>query len=146
MDESFILGLIAGEGSFSSALLNQNDTVYIYPIFQMGLSDVDEDIIHYMTNEMDIGTTSKSNGAIGWFVRGKEDVDDLIEFIEEADCEEFEITEKYDQYQRWMELVEKKRASEGSKEERKELIRIARSITDTNAGDGHSAEEWIAKL
>ena len=146
MDESFILGLIAGEGSFSSALLNQNDTVYIYPIFQMGMSDVDQEIIERMSDELDIGTVNNSGGNAGWFVRGQDDVDDLIEFIEDADCELFELTEKYGQYERWMKLVEKKRASDGSRDERAELIRIARSITDSSAGDGNSAEEWIAKL
>lgn len=146
MDESFILGIIAGEGSFSSALLNQSDTVYIYPIFQMGMSDVDGEVIERMADDLDIGTVNYSGGNVGWYVRGQEDVDDLIEFIENTDCEEFELTEKYDQYGRWMELVEKKRASDGSRDEREELIRVARSITDSNAGDGNSAEEWIAKL
>lgn len=147
MDDSFILGLIAGEGSFSSALFSQNDTVYVYPIFQLKLSDVDCEIVEGLEERFGVGTVNYDNsGNVGWHVRGADDVDALITFIEESDCKMFEMTAKYKQYLRWLELVEKKRQSDGTDAEKAEMIRTARSVTDSNLGSGRSAEEWIAEL
>lgn len=145
-EAQFFLGLVAGEGSFSSNIIQSNGTVYVYPIFRMLMDEEDGHLLRHFHRKLDLGTMSESKGSASWSINKSDEVDELIDVIDEHRNRLFNVSLKSDQYDRWKKLVRKKRASSSTEEQKRDLIITARSLNETECGAPRPTEEWLEML
>lgn len=151
MEEAFVLGMIAGEGSFSVHCVPYD--TYRYGIMvqpQFGLVMYEKEVVEAMHDDLGIGIISTVNGTNGrtrhdWRIKKNAEMDRFIDWLDENMTEDFKKTDKYDSYLRWRSIVEDKQSLLKSKDGVKELIERARSVNGGTAkrDPKYSTEELI---
>jgi hypothetical protein len=154
----FILGMIAGEGSFSIHLRQYDGGVGVSgsPIFQLALKDDDAEILHAMCETTGHGKVRySSNGShrnrAMWRIRGWESCLEFADNIEAAAEKTglFKETDKYSTFVEWKRIIEehddKREIGEKSVEEAKELVKKAKSL-NSDGNNGLSLETWLDRI
>jgi hypothetical protein len=140
MVASFVLGLIAGEGSFSSNI-NVSDGrrfgVDVRPTFSLVMSD--ESAVKSCVEITNIGYISqRSNGMWEWRVRKNEEVKNFQNWVIQNSSKYFRSTDKYDTFLRWKTLVDVRPSMKDSKKGMKNLVYLARRINKDKNTRGNS--------
>jgi hypothetical protein len=145
MDE-FILGFIAGEGSFHVSLLERKSGLPGYrPVFKVGVNE--EEIIYRIHNHLKLGNVYNEEDMYVWQMQSVDDLITLCYWIEENKSKTFECTKKHEQYKKWKKAVEIKESNKNKKmsvENQKKMIDISYSIPDSNTKKV-SKEDWYKK-
>lgn len=128
MNSQFILGFIAGEGSFSYKSVERGRfNFYIQPEFTLKVKE--REILELILDEIGIGYNyTDDNEMTTWRTSSRDEKLQLIEFIDTHADEMFKSTQKYQSYVKWKELVERKPELIKSKEGVKEMAELAYSI------------------
>lgn len=133
-DPSFILGLIAGEGSFSSSVnIDNSRRLNVQAQLQFSVSMEDGDVLESIANDTGIGSVyHRSDGQSSWKAENYKDRRKIIEFVEEHSTDYFEQTRKYEQFTKWRRANEMYGKGVGedinSKSDMKEFVRTARLV------------------
>lgn len=131
MNSQFVLGLIAGEGSFSAysgPCEKRRFGVQVEIDFSVKMKE--ESILKSAQEFVGLGYISHTGEYTTWTVASQQDVEDFISWIERQDLSAFKQTLKYDSYERWKKVVDKRKGFMKSKEGVKKLIEMSRSIND----------------
>jgi len=146
----FLLGLIAGEGSFTVGLRKEASCVcgvHALPSFSMKMVE-DADILHILQQTTGLGAVSmlrrknpRHRDAEQWQVASNSDIRTLINMIEAQEGSLFWETDKGATFKQWKQAITlKEQTDTGDPEQVKRLIRIGKEL---NHGDrGRSAEDW----
>lgn len=154
---NFFLGLLVGEGCFL-ADLSYNPSKYKYnvavtPSFKIQMSQDDTPMLAWLQDELGIGTIHINEGQephhddmAVWQVYHTEEVRELVDLIESADCRAFRRSKKNDAYDRWSTIVEMKEPYKhfDSEKQVKELVRLSKQINDNDRG--YSTEKWVGRV
>jgi len=140
LSEDFILGMIAGEGSFHIVL---EGPTRLRPKFKMTMHE--DDILRDMCLNLNLGSVSHDWGdRYSWHVQSKSDVRELRDWVSEKMCDGFKSTDKYRQFKLWSEAVDIFPSGRVplSKDERVRLVELSYDIpkSDTKEKD---KDEWI---
>ena len=154
----FILGMVAGEGSFIIQLRTYDRGVGVSgsPVFQMALKDTDAEILHAMCETTGFGKVRyDSNGSHRsraiWRIHGWDTCQAFAQDIESAanEAEMFRETDKYKTFVEWKNIIdgygERKNDGIKSVEEAEELIHRAKSLND-DGNDGLSKDKWMDRI
>lgn len=142
MNSQFVLGLIAGEGSFSAyAGPSESRRFGVQVEIDFSVKMKEEDVLQSARDFVGLGYISYTGDYTMWTVSSNDDVQNLIEWIEEQDLSPFKQTLKHDSYQNWKEVVQKREDLMKSKEGMKELVQMARSINYFDKKLKYSTEE-----
>lgn len=145
---NFILGLIAGEGSFCTDMHKQK--TYKYNVhtglrFYIALHEKDKEVIDCLQKYFGIGDVGYKNnsgsGAYKWEIKRNDEVKQFAEWVEENSTNWFKKTRKYDSFVKWKSLIEDRKELMETEEGLIEYIKRAKAINETNRGK--SVEEWI---
>lgn len=147
IDPSFILGLIAGEGSFNVALQEKESSrLNVKPsaMFAIKMDNRDAIVLRVIRDEIDIGKFNQSSGMAYWQVQSKGETKELLEWIKKHESHGFNLTSKYGSFEMWEEAVEicgepYKRLT---REETMRCIELAKRMNETNSHNQTSEEEW----
>jgi len=151
MEEAFVLGMIASEGSFSVHSVKSSNYRYDVQILpQFGLVMYEGEVVRALRDEVGIGTVTEVDGTNGrtrydWRIKKNSSMEKFIDWMDENITEDFKVTDKYDSYTRWKPIVLNKREKLKTKDGVKELIRESRKVNgDTSKRDPkYSTEELI---
>lgn len=140
LSDDFMLGMIAGEGSFHIVLEAPSRQ---RPKFTMNMHE--REILEIMQEQLEWGTISKPDDTrTEWQVQGKEDLREMKEWVENNMSEGFKSTDKYRQFLLWSEAVEIR--PDGREpipvEDRKRLVELAFEIPKSD-NRNKSKEEWL---
>lgn len=102
-DYDFLLGLIAGEGSFMltvSPVERRRWNVAIKPQFTIHMYELD---VLEKSKELcnDIGTIDSHSDGYSWKVRSVEDCRIITDIVDNNSTDMFESTNKYEQFTKW---------------------------------------------
>lgn len=150
-DIGFILGFIAGEGSFN-ANLHQQDTykfgVYAGLRFHIGLHQNDKQLLYSLKEYFDMGRVveRQNNGydSVYWEVKKNDEIKQLCDWIEENKSDWFEESIKHKSYKKWKYLVENRQQLISTYDGMVEFIELAKDINRDSRGK--SVSEWISRL
>lgn len=146
--DDFILGFIAGEGSFSTYTVESDSNKFglqITPHFNLKVDE--REIIEKIHDYMGFGTTLQDNrGMWSWRVAGKSSRQKLISWIEDNATEEFKCTSKWESFKKWRTFTEKRRELMKSRDGIKELIRMSRNINPdkSRSANARTVDELIS--
>jgi hypothetical protein len=139
MNPSFILGFIAGEGSFYVSLMERESVgkLRINPSFKLQVAE--NKIIYKIHKELGIGTVDNYNEFTNFRVQSTEECIELSKFVDENVDTLFRSTHKYEQYKLWKEVLEivtepkyNKRLQDIPAEEQKRCVNLAYQIPKSN--------------
>lgn len=149
MNPKFILGLIVGEGSFTVNLHTRTSVGVGGRLrFQLKMAECDEELVLAVQEELGMGSVHYEDGRGDWsdtvalIIAGRNECEQLIDYVEKHKCNSFDKAYKATQFEKW-----KKAADIGiprTENEAIELIHVAKSITDRDAG--LSEEEWVERV
>lgn len=131
MNAQFILGFIAGEGSFSFKSVERGRfNFYIQPEFSLNVKE--RDVLDHIIEEVGFGYNYdlSKNGMSTWRISSREGRLKLIEFIDEHAGPLFKSTKKYESYLKWKELVERKPELLKTRDGVKEMVSLAYAINE----------------
>lgn len=104
MSKYFILGLIAGEGSFQLNLTINNTRSYGFaPVPKFSLLVHEKDILDKIVNEVGLGkvkSRSHDDGYV-WEIINQNEVIEFSDWIKKSSTEFWESTNKYKQFEKW---------------------------------------------
>lgn len=147
--EKFILGFIAGEGSFHARLRENeysNFGVETSLEFTLLLNERDSELLEDIHTYIGLGRIryDESRGTVCWKISSKEDCKDFARFIEENAGDGFIASEKYESFKKWRHLLHNIDILKRSRMGKEEFIKKSKEI---NSGDnGLSTTEWIDRL
>lgn len=144
----FVLGLLVGEGCFRIALRKEKrnrHNVQIYAEVQVLMHDRDLELLEHLCEKTgwgDIRTSPESN-RVRWTIRSKDDIKEVIEFIEKHSGKPFKISDKGKKYRQWKTTTERmyRMPREKSIGQVKSLVMASKSLND--GGRGRSTEKWL---
>lgn len=147
--EKFILGFIAGEGSFHTRLRQNEHSNYGVETsleFTLLLNDRDSELLEEIHDYIGLGRIryDDSRSTVCWKVSSKEDCKDLARFIEENAGDGFVSSEKYQSFKKWRHLLNNVDIMCRSKRGKEKFIKEAKEINSGN--NGLSADEWVERL
>lgn len=144
--EEFVLGFIAGEGSFYVTLLDRKSGHPRYrPKFKLGVNE--EDIVKRICDQVGVGRVYKGSDTYNWNVQSVEENIRLSNWVEKNATKEFKMTNKYNQYKDWKKAVKIKESNKNKRltvSEQKKMIDISYNIPDSDTKK-ISKEEWYKK-
>jgi hypothetical protein len=84
-DPKFILGIIAGEGSFSSSIsIDHSRRLNVQPQLQFSVAMEDKETLELIQKTVTFGSVyHRSDGCSTWKCKSKEDRNKIIQFIED---------------------------------------------------------------
>lgn len=137
----FASGFIAGEGTFTVQTNASRNR--IHPQFSVMIHEKDKKTLEALRDKFDgIGSIydrTSVDDCYHWRVSSQDDLLTLIEELDEADG--WKVTEKYDQYQTWKEVVKLYTEEYHTAQETKiEMAKLCRD--ELNVGMGKSEESW----
>ena len=144
MTSQFILGLIAGEGSFSFSTQTDKGRfgVYIQPSFS--LSMYEEKLVREVHETLGLGHISeRSDGMYALRITSRDERLELIKFVDRNASELFKASEKYIAYCNWKRMVERKQELMKTKDGMRKLVRMAHSVNDFGKSTNYSSEELL---
>lgn len=98
----FLLGFIAGEGSFMievGAVQRRRWNVNISPKFSLLVHE--DEILQNLVSQTNLGNVYTQDNRSQWSISSVDGCLELCEIIDNSDCELFENTHKYQQYKDW---------------------------------------------
>jgi len=144
----FIIGFIAGEGSFSAKVYprdSQRFGVQVVPEFSLKVKE--KEVIHNIVEYTEIGYVRDTpDGYAAWRISSNEELQQLISFIEGNRRGGFECCEKYNAYNRWKKVVEGRRELMMTEEGMKELVERAREINQMGARPPARSKEELFNI
>lgn len=149
----FVLGFIAGEGSFSVSFQEQTTyEVNVYPNFRfyMGVNDWDEEVMEHIYEEIGVGDliyrsgNGKREDQVVIEVRRIDEVEEFIGWIDENASKTFKMTDKYESYISWRDAFRIREDAMRDPDKMLELIDTAKEINGSTKG--YSAEHWKQKI
>ena len=151
IEPSFILGIIAGEGTFNVALQERESArwnVKPTPSFAVKMDDRDSIILRSICDDVGIGRFNQSGGMASWQVQSKEETSQLVDWIQEHEGHGFNLTSKYGSFEMWVEAVDicgeaYKRLSRG---EVLRCIELAKRMNETDSHNDIPELEWKNKV
>jgi len=102
----FLLGFIAGEGSFMievGAIQRRRWNVNISPRFSLLVHE--DDILQKLCSETDLGNVCTQEDRSMWSIKSIDDCLELCKIIDDSDSCLFKSTHKYEQYKDWKECL-----------------------------------------
>jgi hypothetical protein len=137
MDSSFVLGFIAGEGTFSTES-EINDkyrfNLLISPKFQVKVKE--EDVVREMRDTVGLGQVNVYGDYGVWRISSNDEFDELIKWIDRNADNGFSSTHK------WRKFVNDRHRMMKTRDGMKELIDLTRTINDASARtNARSVEE-----
>jgi hypothetical protein len=142
----FILGFIAGEGSFTVNLEEQSGKLYAYPRFKVAVHERDRALLDAMAECVGLGAVyGHGEDSAEWRIDNQEESQRFAQqVLAAADGSLFTESDKYEQFVRWLDFASEYDQHPTTPEESREVIREAKEIT--HADHGHTVEEWVEKL
>jgi len=133
VDDQFILGLITGEGSFSTNKRTRNGKFILRPIFVLGMRD--PELIESIHSEIGLGNVSHRGDEIAqWSIHSLSEIKEFREFIENASSDHWGRSKKHKAFEIWSEIVDemsaRPSASITDKGEAIRLMEMSRRIND----------------
>jgi hypothetical protein len=149
MNENFILGIIAGEGSFYVALyLKESGVVRPAPSFSVKMNDTH--LLKQMRAGLGVGgIVTRGGQGTTWQVQADSECRTVREFIEDNCGELFQLTNKYEQYLLWSEaldIVEGQTNTRLSAEDKKRLVDISFGIAESDNGRTVTKKSWYRRV
>ena len=149
-DINFILGLIAGEGSFN-ANMHQQDT-YKFGVragmrFHLGMHSDDRELIQKLQDFFGYGRVvvrDDSKSLAYWEIRNNDNIEKFAGWVENNANSWFKETRKYRAFERWNALLQDRKELIKSYDGMVEFVNRAKAINTTNRGK--SADEWVELL
>lgn len=140
LSNEFILGLIAGEGSFHVVLESPSRQ---RPKFTMNIHE--DEILDEICEHLDLGGISRSDDIRAeWQIQSKAEIVELRDWVEDNMCQGFKQSDKYRQFKLWSEAVDivpNDREPIGQ-DKRKRLVEIAYEIPKSDTRR-KSKESWL---
>jgi len=147
MESSFVLGFIAGEGTFSTES-EINDkyrfNLLISPKFQVKVKEVD--VLREMCDSVGIGQVNQYGDYGVWRVSNNDEFDDLIEWIDNNADSGFRSTHKWASYKKWRKFVNERHRLMKTKDGMEELIDLTRNINDVSARTNARTSEELKQV
>jgi len=142
----FVLGFIAGEGSFHIKLSEQKGYLYARPGFTLSAAEVDADLVREIKELVGLGSIYERDHEIRWRFTSREECQKFAEqILSAAEGTLFLESAKYEQFQRWLDFAANCEQPE-TIEEAREVVKWAKSVPSTHKPRGQSVEEWMEKL
>lgn len=150
MNEQFILGMMAGEGSFTIKLSKEESfswKIRPNPRFAITLHESDREVLENMQEYLGVGTLrTKSENQYTWDVSSIGGIIEIKKFVEENAEDGFMCTEKYESFLRWSKGVDMfkgpGRKTNWTKEKIVKIVNISKGINKTGY-KGKSKKEWM---
>ena len=145
LSHDFILGMIAGEGSFH-VLMEQPSGGTIdrqRPVFTMTMHE--DDILRQMALQLGLGVVTDDAGErFTWRINNKQQVNQMRNWVLENISEDFKATDKFRQFKLWSEAVDiiPDDRTPLSKLQRKRLVEISYEIPKSDTKN-LSKDEWF---
>lgn len=151
IEPSFILGLIAGEGTFNVALQERQSSrwnIKPTPSFAIKMDDRDSIILRSIRDELDIGRFHQSGGMASWQVQSKKETKELKKWVKNHEDRGFNLTSKYGSFEMWCEAVEicGEAYKRLTREETIRCIELAKRMNETDSHNQISEQEWKNKV
>jgi len=149
MTPEFILGFIAGEGSFTTTCAVNDEAKFgVYPSMQFKMNVKEKTILEEIQEFVGIGRVTKEadkDSQWAWRITKTSELHELANWIEQhTDCG-FEDSKKYKSFTIWHELLNERKELLNSKGGIRRFIRQSREINDDSARTtGRSVEELEA--
>ena len=145
MDSNFVLGLIAGEGCFSSNMTkNSHYSWGVCPrlAFHLGMGEREREMIEAVQQEISVGDIKDhQEGHVRLQVQRLDDKAALIDYIEENCTPAFEKSSKFKAYDKWRDLFNDRDELIESEEGMKEFATRSCQINPDDGRRGRTAEE-----
>lgn len=136
----FVAGFLSGEASFTVYTREERGT--ISPRLSVMVHEKDKDTLYALKDFFDAGEVydrTDFDDCYHWRVSNGDDLQAVVERLDE--CDTWQVTEKYDQYQTWRRLVELyTKEYHTTTETRIEMAELARD--ELNVGLGKTQEDW----
>lgn len=133
MNSDFLLGLVAGEGSFSIPITknnNKNSGFDVRTMFALKMRSLDENMVEEVKSELGVGyiTSRDSNKAnegktIQYRVSSQEECRQVIHYLDQNMNEDFKMSDKYQSYLQFKKAV--KYLENRSKSSPQSIIKLA---------------------
>jgi hypothetical protein len=141
VSKDFAAGFIAGEGTFT--IITQAERGRIYPQFSVAIHKKGKETLDKLQELFGgIGSVydrTDIDDCFQWRVQNQKELPKVIDVLD--DSESFKVTEKYDQYQTWRQIVELYVEKYHTPTENAvEMAELARD--ELNVGLGKSEESW----
>lgn len=142
MNSDFILGLIAGEGSFCISIRKTGNNKSGYGIklkFGLNMRTLDESLVKGVKNELGNigfitykdGRTENRGNTIQYRVSSKSECSKFVDYIERNMSQEFKSSEKYSSYLKFKEALNYiKKKDQSSPESILHLAKIRENMND----------------
>lgn len=136
MTPEFILGFIAGEGSFTTTCAVREDAKHgVYPTIRFKLNVKEREVLDEIQEQLELGQV-KDHDNVGqsvWRITNNKELKEFSKWIKEnADCG-FKESKKYDSFIVWSELLDERSEMIKSKDGIKEFIDKSRKINSESA-------------
>jgi len=139
---SFILGFIAGEGSFQLNARKNGKYIEVIPKFSIYLKDNDEKLLREIHSVIGVGSvTLTKNGHVQLQARSKEDLSTIISFIDGSYDKFWKNSNKKEKYETWKEIVHIYLDGETTKEQKVKMLEKGKKMK----GDGRKRDTKIDK-
>ena len=155
IDVQFILGVIAGEGTFYVALQHREDSewnVSAGPEFTVKMDERDDDLVRRMRSSLGLGsynTVERPNRTmVQWRISAMDEMLDLVSIIEQ-NKQFFRYTDKYESYKKWKQAVEIVCSRDNYQFERSEVIRcieLAKRMNKTGSHNKLTESDWKERV
>jgi hypothetical protein len=139
-EKDFLLGFIAGEGTFCITKSKSKGNIYLRPKFAITLSNSDSELLEEAQNELDgLGSLYKhTEDSCQWVVRTKGDLEKFYEYIDSNTCELWSHSEKSHNFEIWKEAIDIYTNSKPTKENKLKIIDVAKRINEGK----YSSADW----
>ena len=138
--EQFVLGFIAGEGSFNVSVYRQDDMKFGVTgneMFSLGVHEDDSEALEVVKETLGVGEIySDTQGKKQFMVSKRSELLELVDWMDENVSDEFKRTEKYQSYLRWKELVVNRKDYISSEDKMVEYVKKAREVNGCTKGRG----------
>lgn len=127
MSDSYVLGLIAGEGSFSyNTSLQRGSDVYIMPRFRLQLGEKDREQIYALQDQFSgAGSVYEQPNGLVWSIENKEDLRVLKDRLSQIDGGPvWEVSQKKQSFEVWCQLVEIYCDGRTTDQQRREMVEL----------------------
>jgi len=148
--EQFLLGFIAGEGSFNFNLQKRDAMkcgLLASPRFAINVTSGDRRTLERLQSRIGGSIDSREtthNPQVCLVVIGLENCKRVAEFVDRYAGPEFRETQKWESFTKWKSLIEDYSPPK-SRDEVKEIVYRAKDI-NPHGSSGRSAEEWMSVI
>jgi len=148
MSSEFILGFVAGEGSFYVSVSERaNSRVKITPAFSIKVYEMD--VLQSIKEELGVGKIDKYEDEYSLNVQSRPECEKVRKFVNENCTRWFKSTHKYEQFKKWCSVLDIlsnwERNNPPKDEKMKEAVDLAYSIARTNTRE-ETKDYWYSLI